>query len=476
MSILNRIPFYALLLFVGLSFALTSTLKAADTPNVILIFIDDQGYQDLGCFGSPNIKTPHIDQLAKEGVKFTSFYSASPVCSASRAALQTGSYPVRVGITGVLFPRAKIGLNPEEFTLGDAFKSKGYATGAFGKWHLGHLPNFLPTRHGFDTYFGVPYSNDMDAKERGINSVNGLDRAWKLKKEANKFWDVPVIRDEKEIERPADQTTLTKRYTEEAMAFIEKNKEKPFFVYLPHTMPHIPLFVSDGFYVDDPKLAYKATIEEIDHGVGQIVKLLEKLKLRKNTLIIYTTDNGPWLGKKHHGGSALPLRDGKFTTYEGGMRVPCVMSWPAKMPQGKTCDEIAATIDLLPTFAKLIGAQLPKDRKIDGKDISPLFYAPETAPTPHEMYCFYRGTRLEAIRSGPWKLRLPGVPNRRNKNNPKKGTKKAQLYNLRDDISEKQDVASKNAALVEGLILKARAFDEEIKKNKRPAGSLPDGK
>ena len=281
-------------------------------PNFIVIFTDDQGYQDVGCFGSPNIRTPNLDRMAVEGMRFTDFYSAAAVCSPSRAALLTGCYPPRVGITKVLFPRDNIGLNPEEVTIADVLKGEGYATACIGKWHLGHLPEFLPTSNGFDSYLGIPYSNDMD----GVQGKNkNLDRAWREKDYSP--WNVPLMRNEEEVERPADQTTLIERYTEEAVGFIKGNKRKPFFLYLPHTMPHIPLFVSDEFYKEDPQKAYKATIEQIDWSVGQVLRAVKDIGADERTLVIFTSDNGPWLSKKHHGGSALPLRDGKFSTYEG---------------------------------------------------------------------------------------------------------------------------------------------------------------
>lgn len=472
-----------LLLVIALQASLS---RAEDAPasgetskpprGVILIFTDDQGYRDLGCFGSPDIRTPHLDRLAAEGMRFTDFYSASAVCSPSRAALMTGSYPPRVGVTSVLFPRHSIGLNPAEFTIAEAFRSRGYATGAFGKWHLGHLPEFLPTAHGFDTYFGLPYSNDMGAREKGINGVAGLDRAWKLREKAIGFWNVPLLRDEEIIERPVDQTTITRRITEEAIRFVRENRERPFFVYLPHPMPHIPLFVSEEFHVEDPRKAYRATIEEIDHSVGQIRKALREIGRDRDTLVIFTTDNGPWLGKKHHGGSALPLRDGKFSTHEGGMRVPAIFWWPDRIPAGKVCGEVAGTIDLLPTLAELIGAPLPEDRRIDGHSIRALLEGREGARSPHELYCYYRGNRLEAVRQGRWKLRLPGGRSgRRNRGQEKDGgPRPAELYDLAADISEKQDVAGAHPAEVKRLTELARQKEKELAENSRPVGRVEE--
>ncbi len=422
-------------------------------PNFVIIFADDQGYQDVGCFGSPNIDTPSLDRMATEGMKFTDFYSAAAVCSPSRAALMTGCYPPRVGVTKVLFRRDNIGLNPKEITIADILKEQGYATACVGKWHLGHHPEFLPTSNGFDSYFGIPYSNDMD----GVKGKNrNLDRAWRERDYSP--WNVPLMRDEKIIERPAVQTTLTERYTDEAVKFIHKNKDKPFFLYLPHTMPHVPLFVSDEFYVKDVFKAYKATIEQIDHSVGEIFATLKQAGVDDNTLVIFTSDNGPWLSKKHHGGSALPLRDGKFSTYEGGMREPCIMRWPGKIPAGEVCDEVCGTIDVLPTFAKLAGARVPADRVIDGKNIWPLMADRSGAKSPHDAYFYYRGRNLEAVRSGKWKLR------RRKKN--------VELYNLEADISEKNNLAENHPDIVERLTAAMNEFDANLKANSRPPGKV----
>jgi arylsulfatase A-like enzyme len=427
--------------------------SSADKPNFIIIFADDQGYQDVGCFGSPHINTPNLDRMASEGMKFTDFYSAASVCSRSRAALLTGCYPPRVGITKVLFPRDNIGLNPKEITIADSLRARGYSCACIGKWHLGHLPEFLPTSNGFDSYFGIPYSNDMD----GIKNKNkNLDRAWRQKDFSP--WNVPLMRDEEVIERPADQTTLIERYTDEAVTFIRKNKNNPFFLYLPHTMPHVPLFVSDEFFVGDVHKAYKATIEQIDFSVGQILTALKKTGLDKNTLVVFTSDNGPWLSKKHHGGSALPLRDGKFSTYEGGMREPTIMRWPGKIPAAKVCSEVCGTIDLLPTFAELAGTKAPADRVIDGKDIRPLMFAKPGAKSPHEAFFYYRGNNLEAVRNDRWKLR--------------RAKKNIELYDLKADISEKNNLSDKYPNIVERLTDMMKEFDSELKANARPAGKV----
>ena len=445
------------------SFLVNSLLSKP--PNFIIIFTDDQGFEDIGCFGSPKIKTPNLDKLAAEGRKFTSFYSANSVCSPSRASLLTGCYPVRISIPGVLFPRHEIGLNPDEITIADLLKSKGYATSCIGKWHIGHKPKFLPTRQGFDSYYGIPYSNDMTidpeanlAADIKLREGFTLDR---IRNEKPKKDFVPLMRNEEVIEYPCDQTTLTQRYTEEAVKFIEENKNKPFFLYLPHTMPHIPLFASEKFKGKSERGLYGDTIEEIDWSVGEIMKSLRDNNLDKNTLVIYTSDNGPWKLKGGRGGSAHPLRGFKFQTYEGGMRVPCIMHWKGKVPAGSSCDEIAATIDLLPTIAGLSGAEMPNDRTIDGKDIWPLIAGKKGAQTPHKIYFFYKGNKLESARQGKWKLRRSG-----------KNSQPVELYDLASDISESKNLAKENEILVNEMINKMNLFDEKLKKNQRPAGKL----
>ncbi|HIJ52090.1 MAG TPA: sulfatase-like hydrolase/transferase [Planctomycetes bacterium] len=413
-----------------------SPKASTDKPNFIIIFTDDQGYQDVGCFGSPNINTPNLDRMAAEGMKFTDFYVAASICSPSRAALLTGCYPPRVSITKVLFPRDSIGLNPKEVTIADILKAQGYATACVGKWHLGHLPQFLPMQQGFDSYYGIPYSNDMRIK-RGDKS------------------GPPLMRNEDIIEHPAEQATLTQRYTEESIKFITENKNRPFFLYLPHTMPHVPLFVSEKFKGKSKRGLYGDVIEEIDWSVGRILKTLKELGIDEKTLVLFTSDNGPWLGKKHHGGSALPLRDGKFTTYEGGMREPTIMRWPGEIPEGKVCGEVCGTIDLLPTFARLAGAEPPADRVIDGKDIWPLISGRPRAKSPHKAFFYYRGNKLEAVRSGRWKLHRK---------------KKTALYDLEIDISEKNNLAAGHPKIVKRLTGVMEKFDRELKANARPPG------
>ena len=423
----------------------SSRKASAHRPNFVIIFTDDQGYADVGCFGAEGFETPNIDRMAAEGTRFTSFYSAAPVCTPARAALLTGCYPMRVSMPRVLFPRDNIGLNPNEITVADALKTRGYATCCIGKWHLGHLPQFLPTRHGFDYYFGIPYSNDMDP--------------------------VVLVENEETIERKPDQSQLTRRYTEKAVEFIKKNKDRPFFLYLPHTMPHVPLFVSDKFKGKSKQGLYGDVIMEIDWSVGQILKTLKQLGIDENTLVIFTSDNGPWLSKGAHGGSAKPLRDGKFATYEGGMREPCIMRWPGKIPAGAVCSKMATTMDFLPTFAKLAGAEVPTDRIIDGEDISALMMDPKTKTTDRVLF-YYFETQLGAVRAGPWKLIFERQ--REREKIP------AALYNLKQDISEEKDVSAQHTAIARWLAAHADRIREDIGdsvtgvtgKNVRPPGRV----
>jgi arylsulfatase A-like enzyme len=360
-------------------------------PNIVLIFADDLGYADVGCFGARGYTTPNIDRLAREGIKFTDFYVAQAVCSASRTALLTGCYPNRLGILGALGPDAKIGISDNERTIAQVLKPRGYATAVFGKWHLGHHPRFLPTRHGFDEYFGLPYSNDM----------------WPKHPTNRSFPDLPLIDGEKVVEHNPDQRMLTTWYTERAVRFIRANKERPFFLYVPHSMSHVPLHVSDKFAGKTERGLFGDVISEIDWSVGQVLAALKKEGLDDRTLVIFTADNGPWLSYGDHAGSAGPLREGKGTSFEGGVREPFVARWPGHIPAGAVCHEPVMTIDLLPTFARLAGAQPPADRIIDGRDISPLLLGQPGAHSPHEALYFYWGRDLQAVRSGRWKLHLP---------------------------------------------------------------------
>ncbi len=361
-------------------------------PNLVIIFTDDLGYGDLAVYGHPTIRTPSLDQMAQEGMRFTQFYVAASVCTPSRAALMTGRYPVRTGLVGgilpgrVLFPNDRVGLPSEEVTIAEVLKQRDYVTMAIGKWHLGHLPEFLPIAQGFDSYFGIPYSNDMDH----IAARNGKPA----------YWNVPLIRDTVIIERPAEQTTLTKRYTEEAVRFIHDNAKKPFFLYLAHTMPHVPLFASPGFVDTSARGLYGDVVEEIDWSVGEVLKAIRETGNAGNTLVIFTSDNGPWLVQQFNGGSAGLLYDGKGTTWEGGMRVPMIAWWPGTVPSGITSHEFVTSLDLLPTAAALGGVSLP-DRQLDGYNILPLLQG--EARSPRDFFVYYRGDRVYAARLGPWK-------------------------------------------------------------------------
>jgi len=471
-----------LLVLVGLwaaSAALPAAVAAEQHPNIVLIFTDDQGYADVGCFGAKGFRTPNLDRMAREGMKFTDFYVNCPVCSGSRAALMTGCYYPRVSMQPVLFPNARIGLNPEEITIAEVLKSQGYATACIGKWHLGHLPPFLPTRQGFDYYFGIPYSNDMWidpqaplADDIVLREGMTVDRIRTEKPIRNK---VPLMRNEEVIEYPADQSTLTRRYTEEAIRFMREHRDGPFFIYLPHTMCHVPLHVSEAFRGRSGAGLFGDVIEELDWSVGEILKTIKELGLEKNTLVIFTTDNGA------ASGSAAPLRAKKGSLYEGGIRVPCIMWWPGKIPAGRVCSEVAATIDLLPTLAFLAGTRPPQDRIIDGKNIWPLMQGLPGAKSPHEAYLVYHGGRA-AVRSGKWKF-YPWPEGSRTGRRPRGQQPPAQqepkgppvqLYDLSQDISETTNVAEEHPDVVARLQALTKAMVEELQSHRRPAGRVEE--
>ncbi len=375
--------------------------SSAAKPNFIIIFCDDLGYGDLSCFGHPTIRTPNVDRMAAEGQKWTNFYVGASVCTPSRAALLTGRLPIRSGMCSdkrrVLFPDSASGLPAGEVTVAEALKTRGYTTGCIGKWHLGHLPQYLPTSNGFDSYFGIPYSNDMDRVAGDPSGASGRKAFWEPKTE---YWNVPLMRDEEIVERPADQNTITKRYTAEAVTFIKKNKDKPFFLYLAHNLPHVPLFVSKDFRDTSLRGLYGDVVEEIDHGVGLIFDTLRREGLAANTFVVFTSDNGPWLIFDELGGSAGPLREGKGCTFEGGMREPCVMWWPGRIKPG-VVNDIGATMDLYTTIITLAGAKIPSDRVVDGMDLSPALFG--TGPSPRKTMFYYRGARLFAVRKGQYK-------------------------------------------------------------------------
>jgi arylsulfatase A len=457
----SRFPFpldliLSVLILFGTSFSLLG--KQENKLNVIIIFTDDQGYQDLGCFGSPDIRTPSIDRMAKEGMRLTSFYSANPVCSASRAALLTGCYPKRVlAEKNVLFPRDVVGLNPKETTIADLFQEDGYATACVGKWHLGHHPEFLPTRQGFGSYFGIPYSNDMSHPVGVKRPKYGLwDKYWKDPK-SNDLWRTPLIRNEKIIEHPVDQHTITRRYTDEAISFIQKSNRinKPFFLYLAHSMPHVPLYLPRDIHDVDSKYPYKDVIEHIDEQVGRIYDTLHQLNLQDDTILVYTSDNGPWLKFDHHGGQALPLREGKGTTYEGGMRVPCVVWGPGRIPPGTQSNEMISTIDLLPTLSALGGLEAKTHEPIDGLDQSALLLG--KGPSVRSEFLYYT-KHVQALRQGKYKLR--------------KANKGLELYDLEADVGEQKNLAKKEPKKASKLLARMMELDAEITAGMRPIGTL----
>jgi len=418
-------------------------------PNVILVNCDDLGYGDIGCYGSKHHATPALDRMAAEGVRFTDFYMAAPVCSPSRAAMMTGCYPLRVGLeTGceiiVLRPGEPIGLSGDETTVASILKDAGYATEIIGKWHCGDQPEFLPTRHGFDSWYGIPYSNDM-----GIT------------KSHSHFPPLPLVRDEEVIQEQPDQAALTERYMEEAVRFIRLNQDNPFFLYLAHMYVHVPLYAPERFLEQSRNGKYGDAVEHVDFCMAVLFDELERLGLDDNTLVIFTSDNG---GAPQHGASNAPLRGQKGTTWEGGMRVPCVMRWPAAIPAGAENSEPITSMDFLPTLARLAGGAVPDDRIIDGKDIQPLMLDEADAISPHDAIFYYRVDELQAVRSGNWKLHLTS----------------GELYDLAADIGETTDLAAQNPEIVESLRQRADACRRDLGdsltdatgENRRPCGRV----
>lgn len=451
-------------LFLSLSFA-TFCLSEERPPNFVVIFTDDQGYADLGCFGGDHVETPRLDRMAAEGAKLTSFYVAAAVCTPSRAALMTGCYPKRIDMAtgsnfGVLLAGDPKGMNPEEITIAEILKEAGYQTGIFGKWHLGDQPEFLPTRQGFDEFFGLPYSHDIHPHHPAQKRFNHPP--------------LPLLDGETVIEMDPDADYLTKRITERALDFIEKNKDQPFFLYLPHPIPHRPLHMSPPFMKDIPEevqqrldkedgsIDYgardnllKQALREIDWSVGQILDSLKKHGLDEHTFVLFTSDNGPAVGK------ATPLKGRKGSTFEGGMREPTVVRWPGKIPAGTTNNELLTAMDLLPTFAKLAGASIPRDRVIDGKDIWPALSA--KGKSPHQAFFYHRGNNLTAVRSGKWKLHL-------------KSRQPQALYDLESDIGEAKNVIAGHQAIVQKLMHHVSSFEKELAAHSRPAAFVKNPK
>ena len=455
------LPRFALLvcLLAVLRACLPAALGAAPTaPNIVIILTDDQGYADIGAYGAKGFATPRLDRMAREGMKFTQFYASAAACSASRASLLTGCYAQRIGIPAVIGDKSGLGLHPSETTIADMLKASGYATALVGKWHVGQQTELLPLRQGFDEFFGTPYSNDtgpdMSAEAR-MAGRTGL----------------PLIEGEKVIEINPDQRYLTRRYTERAVNFITRNKHRPFFLYLAHNMPHTPLFVSEGFKGTSPRGLYGDVIAELDWSLGRILDALRENGLDERTMVVFTSDNGPWHLYGDHGGSAAPLRGGKKQSLEGGMRVPCIMRWPGRIPAQSVCHELAASIDLLPTVAKFTGAALP-ERRIDGLDLSPLLLGRVGATSPHPCFYYYWQQELRAVRQGKWKLQFPHVdreipdPQKPGHSGHRGVTMAVEqplaLYNLEETPDESVDVASRYPQIVAALSALAEVARKDI--------------
>ena len=419
--------------------------RSEKPTNFVVIYLDDVGFGDVSLTGALDYDTPNIDQMAANGVFFSHYYSPQAVCSASRAGLLTGCYPNRVGFHGALNHTAKIGISSEEETIGDVLKKKGYATAAFGKWHLGHRKQFLPPHHGFDEYFGIPYSNDM----------------WPNHPTAKNFYPpLPLIEGDEVVEEGPDQSRFTTEFTERAVSFIQKNKDKPFFVYLAHPMAHVPLFVSDKFKGKSKQGLYGDVMEEIDWSVGQIMQTLKELGLEENTLLVFTSDNGPWINYGNHAGSTGGLREGKGTSFEGGQRVPCLMMWKGVISPGTVNNSLISGIDILPTLADISGAPLP-EKKIDGLSFYPVLKGETNEGPRKNFYYYYRRNNLEAVQDGHWKLVFPhkgrtyvgfepgkdGMPGKVNEQSEVEGG----LYDLRRDPGERYNLLEFNPEIVERL-------------------------
>ncbi len=456
----------------------TPEKEISKKPNVIIIFTDDQGYQDVGVFGSPDIETPHLDKMASEGIMLTDFYAAQAVCSASRAGLLTGCYPNRIGIHQAMMPNSKKGLNESETTIAEMLKSNGYATAIYGKWHLGDAPEFHPMKHGFDEFFGILYSNDMWPYHPQQGAIFNFD-------------DLPLYENENVLRVLEDQSSLTTEITEKSVDFIKRNKDNPFFLYVAHPQPHVPLFVSDKFKGKSERGLYGDVIMEIDWSVGEILNALKETGLDENTMVIYTSDNGPWLAYGEHSGSALPLREGKGTAWEGGQREPFIIRYPGTLPAGVVLSEPLMAIDLLPTIASITGSALP-DLPIDGLNIWPVLTG-EVKSGPQEAYYFYyRVNELHGIRYNKWKMYFPHTYRSMNgREGGKNGlpedyemlsVTEIELYNLEEDKEERYNVANQNPEIVSHINSLADAMRIELGDklygmegiNSREAGSISE--
>ena len=447
-------------------------IKSNLKPNFIIVFVDDMGYGDLGSYGHPTISTPNLDKMAYEGQKWTQFYSASSVCTPSRAGLLTGRLPIRNGMIGsknrVLFPDSKYGLPDSEITIAEKLKENGYKTVAIGKWHLGHKKEYLPLQHGFDYYYGIPYSNDMD-KINGETCCPGSKYWQKYQNRSpgsTNYYNVPLIENNEIIERPVDQTTITKRFSDKAVEFIKKNKEDNFFIYLAHNLPHIPLYASDDFLGKSKGGLYGDVIEEIDHGIGLIMEELKKNNLDKNTIVVFTSDNGPWLPFETHSGSAGLLREGKGTTWEGGQRIPGIF-WGAGIKPG-VINDLGSTMDIFPTLLEMSSTSMVDDRIMDGVSIKNTLLKHE--PSKRETIFYYRSREIYAVRYGEYKAHLitQGAYNYPKGSDRKIILDKPLLYNLNIDPSEKYNVADKNPE----ILVEINKILEKHKKNLRAPNDL----
>lgn len=461
---MKLLPAWFVIQFFGFGLlAWSAALGAEAKPNVIVILADDLGYSDVGVQGAEGFQTPNIDRLAREGRRFTSFYVSQPVCTASRASLMTGCYANRVGLAGALNHTSNTGIHSDEYLLPELFREQGYATCILGKWHLGHRTQFLPTRNGFQEFFGIPYSNDNGPLHPVIRNIPAL----------------PLFDGEKVIEEDPDQSQFTRRITDRAVQYIERHKSEPFFLYVPHVMPHVPIFASEKYRGRTERGLYGDVVEELDVSVGEIVATLKRLDLDRNTLVIFASDNGPFLSYGEHAGRAKPLREGKLTTFEGGVRVPCIARWPGAIAAGTVTSELATMMDWLPTCAKLLDAKLP--REVDGRDIAPLLFGEAGAKSPHEAFYYYSGDELHAVRSSKWKLHFPhdylttaaepgkgGKPSNFGKLAPiaieqsgirgiasRHGYRLERLglslFDLEQDVGETKDVAAEHPEIVEQL-------------------------
>jgi arylsulfatase A-like enzyme len=465
------LPFLGLFLLIPALLALGGPdASGRARPNIVLILMDDMGYADVSPFNpkTPN-RTPNVDRMAREGMKLTSFYAA-PVCTPSRAQILTGCYAKRVSLPAVIFPACPIGLSADEPSVAALLKALGYATLAVGKWHVGDQPDFLPTRRGFDHYFGLPYSNDMGGEWDGAEELPAGKRKPPL----------PLVRDETVIETvsAAGQDLLTERYTEESVKFIREHRGGPFFLYLAHTAVHVPLHPGRAFRGKSANGTYGDWVEEADASVGRVLEALREQKLEDNTLVLFTSDNGPWLTQGKNGGIATPLRGGKGGTYEGGVREPTIAWWPGHIQPGTASGAVLGNIDLLPTFVKLAGGQPPEDRKIDGADFLPILLG-KSQESPREAHYYFGGNRLEAVRSGPWKLAV--APQSEGTGKPKapeegKGPFVPKLYNLEEDIGETTDVAAQNPEIVKKLEAYVARMDLDLGRTKPGPGVRPPGR